>query len=139
MPPRPCPVAVQLLLVKRPRSRGLHASGMKRLGSRLRPLTFCRLFQVRRPISIPSLRLFWLTLRADTPRARPHAQPFLVLIIVVVMMVIIAVMMMMVVIVPMVMMMITPPAMVMMVVVVLSELRPAVRARIGSSCILALE
>ena len=80
------------------------------------------------------------TLRADTPRARPHAQPFLVLIIVVVMMVIIAVMMMMVVmIVPMVMMMITPPAMVMMVVVVLSELRPAVRARIGSSCILALE
>ena len=41
MPPKSCPVAVQLPLARRPRSRGLHASGMKRLGNRQRPLAFC--------------------------------------------------------------------------------------------------
>ena len=35
------------------------------LGSRLPPLMFCRLFRVRRGISIASLRLFWLTLRVS--------------------------------------------------------------------------
>ena len=43
----------------------LHASGMKRWGSRLRPPTFCGLFRVRRGISIASLRLFWPTLRVS--------------------------------------------------------------------------
>ena len=41
MRPKPCAVAVQLLLARRPRSRGLRASCMKRWSSRPLPPTFC--------------------------------------------------------------------------------------------------
>ena len=41
--PKALPRRGSSLLARRPRSRGLHASGMKRWRSRLRPLTFCEI------------------------------------------------------------------------------------------------